>query len=124
YAKEASDPAKMIGCFLARLADDRYVQAPADCFSDRSSRYALVGHTVVPCSDGTVLEHEPVEMSSIEPMHGGPAIEPVPDKYGNTLFPCDADQTRHKAVVTGAMDRRGKTQDRCANSSRRQRKRR
>ena len=28
--KEESDPAKMIGCFLARLADDRHVQAPAD----------------------------------------------------------------------------------------------
>src|SRR6266849_2378862 len=26
YTKEESHPAKMIGCFLTRLADDRYVQ--------------------------------------------------------------------------------------------------
>src|ERR1700676_1242416 len=38
HTKEKSDPAKMIGCFLARLADDRYVQIPADDLSDLSSR--------------------------------------------------------------------------------------
>src|SRR5882762_4805332 len=47
--KEESDPAKMIGGFLARLADDPYVQMPADDLSDLSSRYALVGHAVIPC---------------------------------------------------------------------------
>src|SRR6266481_2945138 len=50
HTKEESDPAKMIGCFLARLADDRYVQMPADDLSDLSSRYTLVGHAVIPCS--------------------------------------------------------------------------
>ena len=67
----------MIGCLLVRLADDRYVQAPADCLSDLSSRYALVGDAVIRGSSTTFLKDEPVEMSGIQPMHCGPAIEPV-----------------------------------------------
>ena len=53
--KEASDPAKVIGCFLVRFADDRYVQATADCLSDLSSRYALVGDAVIGGSSTTFL---------------------------------------------------------------------
>ena len=63
-------------------------------------------------------------MSSIEPMHCGPAIEPVAYKCGNALFTCDADQAWHKAVIAVAVDRRGKPQHRCADSACRQRKRR
>src|SRR5438270_9764442 len=103
-AKEASDPAKMRGCCLGRFADDRYIQATADCLSDLSSRYAFVGDAVIRGSSTTFLKHEPVEMSSIEPVHRGPAIEPVPYKCGNSLFTCDADQMWHKAVITHAMD--------------------
>src|SRR5258708_31559473 len=62
-------------------------------------------------------------MSSIEPMHRGPAIEPVPYKCGNALFPRDADQVWHKAVITVAMDRRRKPQHRSTDSVCRQRKR-
>src|SRR5580692_8903971 len=51
--KEVNDPAKMIGGFLTRLADDGYVQMPSDDLSDRSRRYALVSHAVIPCFDGT-----------------------------------------------------------------------
>src|ERR1700722_16087942 len=65
YTKEERHPTKMIGCFLARLADDPYVQLPADGLGDLSSRYALVGHSVIPRSNATFLEHEPVEMSRI-----------------------------------------------------------
>jgi hypothetical protein len=50
HPKEESDLAKMIGCFLARLADDRQVQVSADGLSDLSSRYALGGYTVLACS--------------------------------------------------------------------------
>jgi hypothetical protein len=46
-AKEESDPAKMISCFLARLANDWYVQATAYGLGDLSSRHALVGHAVI-----------------------------------------------------------------------------
>src|SRR5215472_11864435 len=69
YGKEASDPAKMIGGCLGRRADDRSVQAPPDCLSDLSSRYALVGDAVIRGSSTTFLEYEPIKMSSIEPMH-------------------------------------------------------
>src|ERR1700723_1619741 len=95
---------------------------PADDLSDLSSRYALVNHTVVPCSDGTFLEHESVEMSSIQPVRRGPAVEPVAYKCGNALFTCDANQAWHKTVITVAVDRWGKPQHRCADSACRQRK--
>jgi hypothetical protein len=116
HTKEQSDPAKMIGCFLASLADDRYVQVPADDLGDLSSRYALVGNAVIPRSGGAFLEHEPVEMSSIVPMHRGPAVEPVAYIRGNALVSRDADQAWHKAMVIAAVDRRGKPQHRCADS--------
>src|ERR1700674_3020955 len=110
----------MIGCFLARLADDRYVHAPADCRRTLSSRYALVGHAVIQVADGSFLEREPVEMSSIQPVHRGPAVEAVAYKCGNSLFTCDANQAWHKTVMAVAVDRRGKPQYRCADSARRQ----
>src|SRR5579864_14017 len=59
-------------------------------------------------------------MCSIEPVHRGPAIEPVAYICGNAVFLCDADQAWHKAVITVAMDRWGKPQYRCADSARRQ----
>src|ERR1700722_11757412 len=104
YTKEASDPAKMIVCFLARLADDRYVQMPADNLRNLSSRYALVGHAVILGARGTFFEHEPIEMSSIKPVYRRPAVESVADKCGNTSFTCDANQARHTAVITAAVD--------------------
>ena len=114
-----------IGCFaFARLADDRYVQMPADDLSDLSSWYALVGDSVIAGSRRPLLQHKPVEMSSIEPMHGGPAIAPVRDKCGNALFPCDANQALYKAVITVAVDRWRKPQHRCADSTCRQRRHR
>ena len=122
YTKEVTDPAKMIGCFLARLADDRYVQMPANDLSDLSSRYALVGHTVISGYTGAFLKRESVEMSSIEPVHRGPAVEPLAYKCGNALFTRDADQAWHEAVITAAVDRWGKPQSRCADSACRQRK--
>ena len=55
-------------------------------------------------------------MSSIEPVHRGPAIEPVPYKCGNALFLCDADQAWDKAVIALAVDRWRKPQHRCPDS--------
>jgi hypothetical protein len=55
YSKEKSDPAKMIGCLLARLADNGYVQMPADDLGDLSSPYALVGDAVIRGSSRTFL---------------------------------------------------------------------
>src|SRR5690348_6540450 len=100
----------MIGCFLGRFADDRYVQAMADFLSDLSSGYALVGDAVIGGSSTTFLKHKPVEMSSIEPMHCGPAIKTVANKCGNTLLTCDANQAWHKTVITAAVDRWRKPQ--------------
>src|SRR6202035_538865 len=113
----------MFGCFLARLADDRYIQMPTDDLSDLSSRYALVGHAVIRDSSGTFLKHKPVKVSGIESVHGGPAVEPGADICGHALFTCDANEAWHKAVITFAVDRWGKPQHRCADSACRQCKR-
>src|SRR5579859_6103015 len=85
-AKEGSDPAKMVGCFLARFANHRYVQLAANDLSDVSRRYALVCYTVIALSSATLLKREPVEMRCVQPMHCGPAIESVPYVSGNPLF--------------------------------------
>src|SRR5580692_930706 len=97
---------------------------PADNLSDLSSGYALVGHAVIACAAGTLFEREPVEKGGIEPVHRGPAIEPVTYISGNALFPRDADQARHKAVIAVAVHRWRKPQYGCADTACRQRKRR
>ena len=43
-------------------------------------------------------------MSGIESMHRGPAIKTIAYKCGRALFTCDANQVRHKAVITIAVD--------------------
>src|ERR1700731_299981 len=113
----------MSGCFLARLADDRYVQAPADCLSNLSSQHALIGNTVILGPSSTFLKRKPVKVSGIESMHSGPAIEAVAYIRRNAFFARDTDQAWHKAVISVAVDRRGKPQHGCADSACCQRKR-
>src|SRR5580698_37677 len=62
-------------------------------------------------------------MSSVEPVHRGPTIKPVPYKCGNCLFTSDADQAWHETVITAAVDRWRKPQHGCADSVCRQRER-
>jgi hypothetical protein len=76
----------MAGCLLRRLGDDGHVQAPADYLSDVSHRHALVGDPVISGSRSTLLKHEPVEVCSIEPVHRGPAVEPLTHIRRNALF--------------------------------------
>jgi hypothetical protein len=75
-------------------------------------------------SCGTLLKHEPVEMSSIELVHRGPAVEPVAHIRRNALLTRETDEARNEAVITVAMDRRRQAHRRCAHATRRQRKRR
>jgi hypothetical protein len=114
----------MIGGFLARLADDRYVQMPADDLSDLSNRYALVGNAMIGGSSSTFLKHKPVKVSGIESVHCGPTVEPVTHIRRNTFFTRDADESWNETVIPAAMDRWGKPQHGCGNSACRQRKRR
>ena len=104
HGKEVGDPAEVIARLLGRFADDRHVQASANDLGDLSSRNSLIGDAMIPASGGPVLEHEPVEMSSIEPMYRGPAVEPLSDVCGNALFTGDADQSWYKAVIPVSMD--------------------
>jgi hypothetical protein len=49
-------------------------KAPADDLGDVSNRHALFGNAVIPGARGTVLQRQPEEMGSIEPVHRGPAV--------------------------------------------------
>ena len=83
----------MLGSLLGGLGDDRHVQAPADYVSDLSQRHALFGDRVIPRSRGALLKREPVEGGSIEPVHRGPAVEPVAHIRRNTLLASHTDET-------------------------------
>src|SRR6266566_4559579 len=89
---EMGEPAKVVGCFVGGLGDDRHVQTTADHVSDVSERHALIRDPMIPGSCKILLKHEPVKMSSIEPVHRGPAVKPVTDICRNALFACDADE--------------------------------
>src|SRR5258708_35609238 len=95
----------MTGCLFERFRDDRHVQASADDVRDLSGRHTLVGDPVKPRSRRSFLERQPEEMGGIEPVHRGPAVEPVTGIRGNALFTRDADQRRHEAVIAAAMHR-------------------
>src|SRR5882724_330295 len=110
HTKEGSDPAKMIGGFLARFANDRYIQLPANDLSNVSSWYALVCYAVIARSSATFLKREPVEMRCIQPMHCRPAVESIPYVRRNALLACNADQAWHEAVITVAVYRGRKPQ--------------
>lgn len=90
---------------LARLAGNRHIQMSADDLSDVSEWHALVGNSVIRSSCGTFLEREPIKMSSIEPVHRGPAVETITHIRRNSFFLRDSDETRNKAVIAFAMDR-------------------
>src|SRR5258707_2238130 len=84
--------------FLRRPADDRHNQVAADHASDVSEPHALFGHPLIPGSFGTPFKHEPIEMSSIKPVHRGPAIEPITHIRRNALLTHETDEKRNEAV--------------------------
>src|ERR1044071_635158 len=102
---EMRKPAKMFGCFLGGLGDDRHVQASAEHASDVFKRHTLIGDPVKPGSRGTLFQRQPEEMGRVEPMHRGPAVESVAHIGRNALFTREADEERDKAVITVAMYR-------------------
>src|SRR5262249_19330054 len=75
--EEMPDPAKMAACLLGRLCNHGHVETSADYLSDLSNRSTLVGDAVKGSCHGSLLKNEPVEVSSIEPVHCGPAVKPV-----------------------------------------------
>ncbi len=99
--------AKVLACLLGGLGDDWHLQAPADCLSDLSNRHALFGDRVIPGSRfDALLKRQPVEASSIEQMHRGPAVEPVADIRRNTFLPSDSDHVGDEALLDAVVDLR------------------
>src|SRR5215471_1736665 len=75
--EEMPDPAKMVGCPLGRLCKHGHVEASADYLRDLSSRSTFVSDTMKGSCRRGLLKNQPVEVSSIEPVHCGPAVKPV-----------------------------------------------
>src|SRR5260370_2228950 len=101
--EEMPDPAKMVGCRLGRLCNHGHVEASADYLSDLSNWSTFVGDPMKGSCRGSLLKNEPVEASSIEPVHCGPAVKPVAHIRRDALFTRDADESRHEAVIAISM---------------------
>src|SRR5260370_40166768 len=99
------DPAKMVGCPLRRLCNHGHVEASADYLSDLSNRSTFVGDPMKGSCRGSLLKNEPVEVSSIEPVHCGPAGKPVAHIRRDALFTRNAAENRHDAVIAISMYR-------------------
>jgi hypothetical protein len=102
------EPAKVIGCLLQCLADDRYIQTSTDHLSDLEEPHTLIGNCMVARCHRTRLQHEPVESTSIQPMHRGPVVEPFTNVRRYTLFTREADEERDESVIADSVDRRRK----------------
>ena len=63
-------------------------------------------------------------MSSIDPVHCGPTVQPVPRISRNTFFTRDADESGNEAVIALAMYRRRQANQRRTHTLRLHRKRR
>src|SRR5205809_3845844 len=96
---KVGEPAKVLGCFLRGLADDRNVETAPDNPGDLSKRHALFRDPMISGSRRTLLKYEPIKMSSIEPVHRGPVVEPFAHICRNPLSPRDADQNRNETMV-------------------------
>ena len=124
-AHEEPEEAKMLRRRLRGHGDDRHFQTPADCLSDLSQRHALFVDRVIPGSRRlfiirALLQREPVERGSIQPMHRGPAVEPVAYIRRDTFFASHSDQVGDEALLVPVMDLR-EAHHRRAYSTRRQR---
>jgi len=95
------EPAKVVGGLLVRLADNRHIQAAADYLSDFSEGHTLVGDAVIAGSRRTLLQCQPVEWTSIEPVHRGPAVEPVTHICRNPVLAREVDECRNEAEIAG-----------------------
>src|SRR5258708_11068088 len=94
----------MISCLFGRFAYNRNVQLFSNDFRNISERNSLFSNPVIPGSRGTLLNREPVEMTGIEAVHGGPTIEPCAYIRRNALFTCDVDEHWDEAVIAGPLD--------------------
>src|SRR5271154_5108053 len=100
------EPAKVLGCLLRRLGDDRHIQAPADDLRDLSKRYTLFCDRVIAGSSRSLLKRQPVEMSSIEPMRRGPAVKAVADIRRDTFLTGHIDHAGDEALLDWVVDLR------------------
>ena len=85
-----------MGRFFERLTDDRHLQTVTDDFGDLLKGYAFFSHAVItgPCSP--FFQSEPEQMSSIEPVHCRPAVEPLADVCRSSFLTGRIDENRHK----------------------------
>jgi len=107
--------------FLGSLADDRNLQTATDYRCNLLKRYSFICNRVISESRCTVFASEPVHKGSVQPVHAGPAVEPVSHIRRDTLFTSDTDEDWNEAVMAIAVDRCRKAYDRCAHATLHQR---
>jgi hypothetical protein len=76
---------------------------PPNQASDLFEQDAFLGDTVIACSRGALLQCKPEKMSSIKPMHSGPAVEPFAYIGGNAFLTGQIDEERNETVIALAM---------------------
>src|SRR5579864_3195199 len=83
---EVRHPVEMCAPLVLSEAPDREAEPCANRFRNRAHGHALFGDSMISASRGSFLNHEPVELSSIEPVHRGPAVEAVAHIRRNALL--------------------------------------
>jgi hypothetical protein len=107
----------MVSCLFRELGNDRHVQTATDDLSDLPARHSLFSDRVVPGAR-SLLQREPIEVSGIEAVHCGPAVEPIADIRRNTFFAGYSDHVRDEALLDWVMNLR-KTYHRHTHATRR-----
>ena len=68
---------------------------------------AFFRYPVVAGPGRALLQREPKEVGSIQPVHRWPAVQPVVHVGGNLLFARNANEAGHEAIVAIAVHRGG-----------------
>ncbi len=89
---------------------------PSDDLGDSSELHALVGNRVQRRSRRGGRQCQKKQACGVKPVHRRPAVGPVVDVGGHALAAGDADQGRHEAVISVAVNRRSESHVRRANS--------
>src|ERR1700722_12058038 len=104
---EVRQPTKVLTRLLRGFGDHRHFQTAADGLGDFSERDALFRDCVIATSGKSFFrpfpQRQPVQMGTIQPVHGGPAVEAVADIRGDTFLASQSDQVSDQALLDRVM---------------------
>src|SRR6516165_5960880 len=103
-SNECCEPAKMSGGLFRCNGDRGHVQTSREYLGDVSSGHSLFCDCMKCSISVGLLQHQPVQVGSIEAMSRRPAVEPIANVCRNTLFPGEMDRICNKALLNRVMD--------------------